>query len=122
MKGCLESARILVLINGSPSDEFVMEKGLRQGDPIAHFLFLIIVEGLNGQRRRATQLNKFMGFRLGRENQVEIFLLQFADDTMLFGDATMHNALTLKCVHRSFQLISGLKINFQKKQTCGNFY
>lgn len=122
MKGCLESARILVLINGSPSDEFVMEKGLRQGDPIAHFLFLIIVEGLNGQRRRATQLNKFMGFRLGRENQVEIFLLQFADDTMLFGDATMHNALTLKCMHRSFQLISGLKINFQKKQTCGNFY
>jgi len=44
--GCLESSSLSVLVNGSPIEEFKPQKGLRQRDPLTHFLFLIVTKGL----------------------------------------------------------------------------
>jgi len=48
VQGCLESATVSVLVNGSPTEEFRPSRGLRQGDPMAPFLFLVVAEGLAG--------------------------------------------------------------------------
>ena len=47
-------------------------------------------------------------------NQVEVSLLQYADDTTFFGEATMQNVKAIKAILRTFELVSGLKINFAK--------
>nr|GEV01413.1 RNA-directed DNA polymerase, eukaryota, reverse transcriptase zinc-binding domain protein [Tanacetum cinerariifolium] len=47
ISGCLHNARSSILVNGSPTKEFELHKGLRQGDPLSLFLFILAMEGLH---------------------------------------------------------------------------
>lgn len=47
IRGCLASFRAYILINGSLDNEFKITKGVWKGDPLSHFLFIIVMEGLN---------------------------------------------------------------------------
>lgn len=80
--GCLSSAHLSILVNGSPTPEFRMEKGLRQGDPLSPFLFIIAAEALSIMMREATAKGVFKGAKVGND-LVEVTHLQFADD--VFG-------------------------------------
>jgi len=53
MKMTLKSATISVLINESLTREFKPKRELQQGDPLASFLFLIVLEGLVGASERS---------------------------------------------------------------------
>lgn len=117
--GCLESSFVSVLVNGSPTDEFKMEKGVRQGDPLAPFLFLIVAEGLNGILKQAVETNNFIPLKVGKDEPVELSILQFADDALFIGKACIQNVIVLKCVLRCFELASGMKVNFHKSKLAG---
>lgn len=56
IKDLLHSVKMSVLVNGSPTEEFVPTKGLCQGDPLALYLFLIIGEILTNLISRSQQL------------------------------------------------------------------
>lgn len=47
MQGCVSSATLAVLVNGSPTEFFEIEKGLRQGDPLSPLLFNIVANGFS---------------------------------------------------------------------------
>lgn len=111
--GCLKSASISILVNRSPSAKFTPQRGLRQGDPLAPFLFNIVAKGLTGLMREAQEKNLFEGFKVGTNN-VDISTLQYADDTVFFGSTSMANVRAIKVMLRSFELVLGLKINFDK--------
>nr|GEU95267.1 ribonuclease H-like domain, reverse transcriptase, RNA-dependent DNA polymerase [Tanacetum cinerariifolium] len=47
IRACLDSGFSSVLVNGSPTPEFKLSKGLRQGDPFFHIIFIIAIEALH---------------------------------------------------------------------------
>ena len=113
IEGCMKSTSISVLVNGSPTAEFLPQRGLRQRDPLALFLFNVVVEALNGLIRRALEENMYKGLLVG-SNNVSISILHYADDTIFFGEASMENVKDIKAILSTFELVSGLKINFAK--------
>ncbi|PNX97198.1 cysteine-rich receptor-like protein kinase, partial [Trifolium pratense] len=117
MKACIFESSMSVLVNGSPTAEFKVNKGLRQGDPLSPFLFLIAAEGLTGLVKKAVDIGNFHGFKINDNLQFQI--LQFADDTMLIGKGSWDNVWTIKSILRGFELVSGMKINFVKSKLYG---
>jgi len=118
IRGCMESSTVSVLVNGSPTEEFKPARGLRQGDPLAPFLFIVVAEGLASLVRQAVRVNLLTGLKIGRK-EVEVSILQFADDTMFFCEESYSNVVTLNAILRGFEVASGLKINFHKSKLTG---
>ena len=85
IKECVSIAKASVLVNGSPTNGFSLEKGLRQGDPLSPFLFLLAAEGLNIMMPAMVNANLFEGFAVGTTHPLVVSHLQFADDTLLLG-------------------------------------
>lgn len=118
IRGCIFLGKCSVLINGSPTEEINIQRGLKQGDPLAPFLFLLVAEGLTGLMNGAVSLEKFSGCRIGNEGP-QISLLQYADDTIVVGEASWDNIWVMKSVFRCFELVSGMKVNFNKTRLIG---
>jgi hypothetical protein len=71
IKECITTATASVLVNGSPTDEFPLERGLRQGDPLSPFLFLLAAEGLNVLMQAMVEGNRFKGYCVGGDGHSE---------------------------------------------------
>jgi hypothetical protein len=62
MKACVCAGNLSVLVYGSPTMEVNISRGLKQGDPSAPFLFLLVVEGLGLLMSRAVSIGFFKPF------------------------------------------------------------
>ncbi|XP_058723629.1 uncharacterized protein LOC131595320 [Vicia villosa] len=106
-----------ILANDSPTKDFVVSRGLRQGDPLSPFPFALAAEGLTAIMRQAVGLGLFREFSMG--NNANYSLLQFADDTIIVGEASWANLWTLKSILHGFEMVSGLSINMAKSKVYG---
>ena len=118
MKACVFGGSMSILVNGSPTEEISIHRGLKQGDLLAPFLFLLVAEGFSGLMRKAVELNLFEGFSMGG-NSLEVSHLQYADDTLCIGKPMVDNLWMMKAILRGFEMVSGLKINFLKSSLIG---
>ncbi|GJQ95360.1 RNA-directed DNA polymerase, eukaryota [Tanacetum coccineum] len=114
--GCLLSATSLILINRSPKREFNIHRGLRQGDPLSLFLFIIAMEGLHVAVEDAMAAGLYRGFKFNTLNHSHFF---FADDALFIGDWSRANIKSLASILECFHRVSGLKINFHKSNLFG---
>ena len=90
IKACITSVCFSVLVNGSLEGFFGSSRGLRQGDLLSPLLFLLIMEVLSRLLKKTEECNLFRGFHVGSVNSVGVRIshMLFADDTILFCDAS----------------------------------
>lgn len=109
----VRSVSYSVSLNGAVGDWFSPSRGLRQGDPLSPYLFLICAEGFSTLIQETKQNGQMVGAAIGRE-RLTINHLFFADDCILFGDATSNGARVVRDVIREYETISGQRVNFDK--------
>ncbi|RVW15226.1 LINE-1 retrotransposable element ORF2 protein [Vitis vinifera] len=113
MRGCLSSVSYAILVNGNAKGWVKASRGLRQGDPLSHFLFTIVADVLSRMLLKAEERSLLEGFRVGR-NRCMVSHLQFPDDTIFFANSSEEELQTLKSLLLVFGQVSGLKVKLDK--------
>ncbi|KAL0006673.1 hypothetical protein SO802_008175 [Lithocarpus litseifolius] len=110
---CVKTVTYSVLVNGEPCGMIQPSRGIRQGDPLSPFLFLLCTEGLNGLIKRAESNGEIHGFSLCRRGPKLTHLL-FADDSLLFCRANMEECGKVLEILNMYEEASGQKVNRSK--------
>lgn len=119
IKECVGTATASVLVNGSLTNEFSLGRGLRQGDPLSPFLFLLVAEGFNVLMEAMVARRLFHGYCVGSHDPLMVSHLQFADDTLILCEKSWANIRALRATLLIFEELSGLKVNFSKSLLVG---
>ncbi|GJU58649.1 RNA-directed DNA polymerase, eukaryota [Tanacetum coccineum] len=117
IQSCLRSSRGSILVNGSPTEEFQFFRGLKQGDPLSLFLFILIMESLHISFQRVVDVGLFRGIKIN--SMVNLSHLFYADDAIFLGQWSELNIDSLVRVLDCFFRASGLRINMCKSKIMG---
>lgn len=110
---CVSTVSYSVLLNGASHGFIKPERGLRQGDPLSPFLFILCAEALVNGLNASADAGKLHGIKLGASGPAVHHLL-FADDSLLMCKANaLEAAEIMRCLQRygdaSGQMINPLK-------------
>ncbi|KAL9687234.1 hypothetical protein QQ045_031633 [Rhodiola kirilowii] len=110
---CVRTVSYLIRVNDNVSSVIRPGRGLRQGDPLSPYLFLLCIELLNKKIRDAVAVGTLSGIKVCRNAPVVSHLF-FADDSIFFLKCKVTEAETLRDILRQYEEASGQKINCEK--------
>uniref|UniRef100_A0A5B7BN08 Reverse transcriptase domain-containing protein n=1 Tax=Davidia involucrata TaxID=16924 RepID=A0A5B7BN08_DAVIN len=110
---CVSTVSFSVLINGDPRGCIKPTRGLRQGDPLSPYLFILCAEAFSALLRKSENENKIHGISVAR-NAPRVSHLFFADDSLLFANATENQASEISRIISMYGAASGQQVNFEK--------
>lgn len=110
---CIISISFSVLVNGVPSQSFSPSRGIRQGDPLSPYLFILCAEALSGLLRREVVRGTIHGLRIANQAPIVSHLF-FPDYSVIFVRANVEEAGRVKDVLGVYERASGQMVSFEK--------
>ncbi|CAN1165788.1 Transposon TX1 uncharacterized 149 kDa protein [Linum perenne] len=110
---CIRTVKFSVMFNGGPSEPFTPTRGIRQGDPISPYLFIILTNSLSFLIEKGMNEGSLKGIKLKARCPTLTHVL-FADDTIIFGEASVREATTIKATMEKYANLTGQVINNEK--------
>ncbi|KAG7591719.1 Ribonuclease H-like superfamily [Arabidopsis thaliana x Arabidopsis arenosa] len=112
---CVVGPSMTLLWNGEKTSPFKPARGLRQGDPLSPYLFVLCMERLCHQIDRAVGLKEWKPINLSRGGPT-ISHICFADDLILFAEASVSQIRVIRRVLENFCRASGQKVSLEKSK------
>ena len=110
---CISSVSFSILINGSPYGHITPTRGIRQGDPLSPYLFILCAEVLSHMMKQAEYNNQLKGIKISTRAPSLNHLL-FADDSLFFTLANDRSCKAIKTILRKYEEASGQAVNLRK--------
>ena len=110
---CVTTPSFSILMNGKPYGMIQPSRGIHQEDPISPYLFLLCAEGLTTLLKKAELEGRIKGVSICR-GAPKITNLMFADDSLLFCQATRAEGETIAEILQTYERASGQSINLEK--------
>ena len=111
---CVTTVKYSFLVNGEAIEIITPDRGLRKGDPLSPYLFLLCAdEGLGALIRKAHSNNMIHGISTSHNAPV-ISHLFLADDSMVFARAGANEAQVILDILRRYESLSGQTVNLDK--------
>lgn len=109
---CVSTARFSFQINGSLEGLLDGKRGLRQGDPLSPYLFVLCMDYFTRLLRRNGTDPKFSYHP--KCKKLGLIQLGFVDDLMLFCKANVDSLQVINKTLQQFSALSGLQVNIAK--------
>ena len=110
---CVTTTSFSILLNGKPYGNVIPSRGIRQGDPLSPYLFLLCAEGFTSLLAKAEYGGKIHGASICR-GEPKVSNLLFANDSLLFCRAKHDEVEVVSEVLQTYANASGQCINLEK--------
>lgn len=112
IKACLHSTLFSIIINGQHTSWFSPSKGVRQGDPISPYLFILVSQNLSAILNHARYLNMIFGFY--KDLVYNFNRLMYADDLILVTNSSRKTSCYIKLCLSIYAHLTGQNPNPSK--------
>ena len=110
---CISTVQFKILHEGKEFGPIIPQRGLRQGDPLSPYLFIICIEALSSLIQAKERYGQIHGSKVAR-GAPTILHLFFDDDCFIYFRANEHETRVVKQILGEYGIASGQRVNFTK--------